>query len=910
MYTINGAKWWKFDFHNHSPSSYDYGRDDHDEKKISPRDWLLKYMEKEIDCIAITDHNSGDFIDSAKIAYLELENEQPEGFRKLHIFPGVELTVNTGIHLLAIFDITATSNTIANILGACRYPIQNGSNCVTTESLENVIAIVTKNNGVAIPAHVDVSNGLFVKQEGNTLNQTLIANRDNLLALEVVDLKYEFPDIFDKSELSLSKIIGSDSHKAIEIGRKYTWVKMSVPSIEALKLALHDGEDCTIRYDEIDTATNPNEVKNRYYINSLTINNGYRIGNKEPLDAFFSPWLTSLIGGRGTGKSTLINFIRILFDRTSGMPADIQEDFNQFNQVGSRTKNGMLRDSTSISARIIKDGKLQRLTWNGKHTFEQWNSENNCWNKPYEISNIQELFPLQIFSQKELFALTNQPNKILELIDSQFDKSEWLRKKNELEDKWFSIRAEKRKLMNAATEQSNLRVELQTVNNRLKLYQSNEYQSILKDVSSFISINNSISRFESDIKVFRDKLQLIRGQIPILQFEKELSKIFDNDTLDYVKDIDDFMDTSREQFFDIVTNIDQIKSELQDKIKENTWYKTLEKSQEEFLKLSQQIQKSGSESFTDLLQKKETIIEQFKKIKKQKLELAKTLYLADDLYKEIIDHEKELRRKRKEIIDSWNIIANLDKPMLKVELSCMGNADDAEDSFRNIIRKNEQEFQSSIYFFDEETNQHAGLIGEIVNTPEEDRWTKREEIIKGLLPGPQCENSYINKRFLTHIKNLFSKTPEDIDRLLIWIPEDQITLYFKKGAKFVNIGIGSAGERTAGMLGLLLNLENVPLIIDQPEDDLDTSLISDFVVRGFKSIKKNRQIVVVTHNPNIAVNANSDNILHMDFSEGQVRVVNNDALQSKPIREAVCTVMEGGRDALNKRYYRISKALK
>jgi DNA repair ATPase RecN len=70
------------------------------------------------------------------------------------------------------------------------------------------------------------------------------------------------------------------------------------------------------------------------------------------------------------------------------------------------------------------------------------------------------------------------------------------------------------------------------------------------------------------------------------------------------------------------------------------------------------------------------------------------------------------------------------------------------------------------------------------------------------------------------------------------------------------------------------------------------------------------KLVVVTHNPNIAVNANSDNIVHMNYITGQITVSANDALQDTEIRNAVCDVMEGGKTALDKRYYRISKALK
>ena len=101
---IHGAKWWKFDFHNHTPASFDYGKGANQESilGISPEKWLLDYMEKEIDCVAITDHNSGEWIDKLKNEYSRMEANPPEGFRPIYLFPGVEISVNGGFHLLAI----------------------------------------------------------------------------------------------------------------------------------------------------------------------------------------------------------------------------------------------------------------------------------------------------------------------------------------------------------------------------------------------------------------------------------------------------------------------------------------------------------------------------------------------------------------------------------------------------------------------------------------------------------------------------------------------------------------------------------------------------------------------------------------------------------------------------------------
>ena len=63
----------------------------------------LDYMRAGIDCVAITDHNSGEWIDRVKDELDQLKHERPEGYRSIYVFPGVEISVHDGIHLLAIF---------------------------------------------------------------------------------------------------------------------------------------------------------------------------------------------------------------------------------------------------------------------------------------------------------------------------------------------------------------------------------------------------------------------------------------------------------------------------------------------------------------------------------------------------------------------------------------------------------------------------------------------------------------------------------------------------------------------------------------------------------------------------------------------------------------------------------------
>ena len=108
------------------------------------------------------------------------------------------------------------------------------------------------------------------------------------------------------------------------------------------------------------------------------------------------------------------------------------------------------------------------------------------------------------------------------------------------------------------------------------------------------------------------------------------------------------------------------------------------------------------------------------------------------------------------------------------------------------------------------------------------------------------------------------------------------------------------------MLAFLLAYGNEPLVLDQPEDDLDNHLIYDLVVQQIRSNKLRRQLIVVTHNPNIVVNGDAELIYVLDYNH-QCYVKNSGALQESEIRREVCLVMEGGKEAFEQRYQRLGK---
>ena len=106
------------------------------------------------------------------------------------------------------------------------------------------------------------------------------------------------------------------------------------------------------------------------------------------------------------------------------------------------------------------------------------------------------------------------------------------------------------------------------------------------------------------------------------------------------------------------------------------------------------------------------------------------------------------------------------------------------------------------------------------------------------------------------------------------------------------------------MLAFLLAHGEEPLVLDQPEDDLDNQLIYDLIVRQIREQKLKRQIIIVTHNANVVVNGDAEMLHVLDF-RNQCFIRQKGSLQHEAMRAEVCRVMEGGREAFDLRYRRL-----
>lgn len=909
---LYGAKWWKFDFHAHTPASFDYGKEESNLKETTPREWLLNVMNKEIDCIAITDHNSGEWIDKLKFELEKMKGEKCEGYRDLYLFPGIEITVHGGIHLLGIFNIDKGSSDIAELIGSIEYNGTRGnSDGCTIKSFEHVVEEIIRRGGIAIPAHVDLERGIFKEEEGNTLRNCIQSK--GILALEVHNKEYNKPQIYKDLKINHSEIIGSDSHKPQDIGRYFTWIKMEEPCLDALWLALHDGRDGVLRYDDIENE--PNDITNRFFIKKILIKNGAKIGLGNEFNVEFSPWMSTIIGGRGSGKSSILNFIRLALDKRNELTDSLKKEFNEFAKVSEgRHKSGMLRKNTEIRIELFKDGRDIAIVWKNDGVHEEhFDVIKDEWITIGNAVDLEQRFPIRIFSQKELYEITKDPKLILNLIDDQINKSDIDSDLEKLKEEWKESKYRENKYKKEITNKESLQIRLDDIKAKMKVFEESDYSHVIQEYKDSKSVEfnlNSLNvTFKENIKTLKDLSSNIKELTISDHINEHLDKESKTILLKSVEDLNKRFKVLLKEAENICLEKNSLYFEI-DKLPWNKKKLDIEKKYKDLVDIV------GNDSFIDvnlygkLVEEKSDLENNLDEIKEIETLYLKQVNKSEYIKNKILNIHISIREKRLSLINEWN---RRDLG-IKINLEIMGDIVNAENEFRQIIRKTDTTFRKDICEIDEDGNIKSGFIYDICNMHRKNKDV--EGVIKNVTEKIHslCDiknNIYENysKNFHKHMAKLYDNNSDDISNLMVWIPEDSVKLSIVDGGRQIEVEQGSAGQRTAAVLALILSLDDKPLIIDQPEDDLDTKRISDLVVKGIRRFKLKQQVIIVTHNPNIPVNGASEQVIQLGFINGQINKRISGALQKKCVRESICDVMEGGKVALNNRYHRILKAL-
>lgn len=112
----------------------------------------------------------------------------------------------------------------------------------------------------------------------------------------------------------------------------------------------------------------------------------------------------------------------------------------------------------------------------------------------------------------------------------------------------------------------------------------------------------------------------------------------------------------------------------------------------------------------------------------------------------------------------------------------------------------------------------------------------------------------------------------------------------------------SGGQQVSLLLSLLLETDDDrPIVIDQPEDELDKAYLFDVVLPALRRLKGVRQVIFVTHDANIVVNGDADLVIFLDAGADHGWIATDGAIEEATVREAILTVLDGGEKAFELR---------
>ena len=918
-----GSRWWKFDFHTHTPASLDTTAwqnaiDTPDE--VTPEKWLLKYMKVGIDCVAVTDHNSGAWVDQLKEAYKKMKDNPPAGFRELHLFPGVEISVHGGFHLLAILDTGATTKDIEKLLVRVDYDGTPGeSDGVTRKGAAEVVQEVLDAGGLPIPAHVDRDKGLLQTQaesrksriDANTLRQVL--EHQGILAMEQKDLQTPLPTVFTSAKVRWARVLGSDCHSfqgSHKPDSRYTWIKMAEPTLEGLRLALLDGDEFSTHCSDDAGQFGPFKLP-KHFIQSIRISKARFMGRAKPEYIEFTPYYNALIGGRGTGKSTVIHALRLACQRHNELQHGSSQPFKDFKifcqEADDHKTPGALQKDTEISINFFRDGIYHRLHWRADgegDVVEEW--DGTAWHVSDSQTVSPERFPVRLFSQGQIADMASDNRQtLMGVIDEAMGSEVLNRNLEEAKKSFFTLYARWRELGGKLQWQDEVERKLKDLHRKLESFIETHHAEVLKAHQRASRQRHEVDTLLKQVEQIPEQMRqftenFVLDDWPEGVFDAEA----DVDILTWRKGMELTVKNAREQVQKAASALAETISIARSGKNFKAWQARFEQAQQSYDALKATLAEQGvqdPQEFGRLVQERQQLEAEHKQLDKWKRdrETLETQIIAQ--YQHMVEAREKITKAREEFLNKH--LAN--NNFVRISVAPFGfDAKIIERSLREMLGVEDNRFENDILLL-EDGKPQAGLVADFLQAT--DYKTELKNIKRRLA---KIEN--LGGHFHNYMQRKLEQQPEFADRIRCWFPEDDLRIEYCRmgdGTKFTPITQGSAGQRAAAMLAFLLAFGDEPLILDQPEDDLDNHLIYDLIVRQIRENKKRRQLIVVTHNPNIVVNGDAEMVHALDFLRGQCRVKKRGALQEKELREEVCHIMEGGREAFSRRWARLGREL-
>jgi ABC-type Mn2+/Zn2+ transport system ATPase subunit len=893
MGEYKGAEWVKVDLHLHSPGVDSFklpsGINIHTEED---REKLIKaYVEKlkkaEIKIAAITDYNG-----IRKEWFTQIKEEaEKEG---TILFPGVELDIifaggKYGLHILIIFDkdenIEGINTFIHSLDKNPQNSLFNNRNHRSLESRyefeELVKEIREKFNCLIIFCHPEDDKGFLKSFNPQQCAKYLNSIKPDAIEFYSDDWRniLQSTDEINLDTLKKIAVIENSDPKSLDkIGNKMrndkiraTYLKLSDFTLDAIKLALHDPSVRVRLYEK------PEMIFDR--ISYVKINGTKFLSD---ISLPLNPELNTFIGGRGVGKSAILESIRYCLN----LPI--------YSEAGARKEfvNEVVGSGGEIEVEIVRfhgekpfEYKIRRIIGKEVEVIESETGRKLS----FDINQLFNGKPPIIIGQKELYYVASDKKFQLALVDDligenvkkkQRELEEIIKKLEENGEEIIKLKEKLKKKEEYEQELKNIEDELEIFEKLKVIDKLKKWTNILENERKLLTAGEKLEDVIDQIEnVLTDNLDVLKGQMEYLQKSEPQGQEIINEAISVLSEFEKFLGSFRDEFLDKAKDVSSRYKKIQDE-----WSEFKNDVEKEVNQIKKELgkEKLKPERLEELINRKTLLQSILMDLHRYEEELKKKIEERESIKSEIKEKRHELFKVRQEEIEKINGFL---KGRARLRIEFEKETAEFKEKLKNLLTGSgiRAEVIENIIKM-EDLVIDGILLSEYIDKGED----KLKEVFKF--------TDAMAKRFIEHFK-------EDSIRFKLetLYPEDRVTIELRVNSEFKPIEDLSVGQKATALLLLLFVHESRILILDQPEEDLDNRFIYEDVVKILRELKGKRQVIVATHNANIPVIGDAELIYVLEAERDKCKIIDKGSVDKVSIKQHIKHIMEGGEEAFRLR---------
>ncbi len=961
-----GSEWRKWDLHAHTPLDYAWedNVDLADEK--SKKEFAKRYIDfaisQGLSAIAITDHNFCNNLDDCLIPYIQDEAK----LHNILILPGFEITARdgSGIHILVIFPENTSLNLILEIIKKC-FPVGtilcSKDVPVSNKSISEIKSIISeaKIDSILVYAHADSDKGVLNKATINGQRRIDEWHNDNVEIVQMSRCKSElegfYKNIFIEKNPTyyrkIAYIMASDCRRiTVEtkeqsnrcyLGEKFTWIKADL-TFQGLKQAVVECDE-RIYIGDIPEKLSQIESNKTKYINKI------EIGSNEPSEHWFNqiihlnPELVSIIGNKGNGKSALADILGSLGNSKNFNSFSFLSD-NKFFKSTSADKHyaklcWICDDDYTKEIHLKKDE-----IYNGAEIEKVKYIPQSYFEKVCNLVDDQKEFKKEI--EKVIFRHLKDEDK---LGADDFDSLVKLKKDAAYKD-----------IENCANKLKDVIYDYVTVSNKLLI------ENLQLNKSSFDELSRQQQSLEANIlaleknkiekptnntnsakiKDIEDKINKNNEELEKFKKQSESLAKQNNKLIKVKEEIQSIQTYYHDTFSELFEDLKDLNIKLEDIITLN-YDETILHNKE------QELQQSSADTDKQI----DKLIKEISALKLIKESEEKQLSGEEKKYQDYINSKTKYEQELKQILGNKEDPLSINGTYYYYKHLCSVEYIEGLKARKELLFKDVQQFSIKIFKAYLEVRKIYEKLKENVDTfikefefnPNSNIKIEFRPKIK-ILKEPFVDNLllYLEKsgsfrgeereKFFEYLCNLELESKDNFIQMTSTLlktikensgnNEDTVNKSLKKDVKAEDlysyifsgsyldvdyelefndkpISMLSSGERGLLLLTffLLADTSNAPLILDQPEENLDNQTIYNVLVQLIKNAKKKRQVIVVTHNPNLAVVCDSEQVICADFDVSRMPKIKylTGSIENENINKKIVDILEGTMPAFKNR---------